>query len=91
MHTRYYVGLDVHKKTVSACVKTADGTIVDERTLASRPAVLTEWASSIDAPWTGGMEATLRNKVTGYRFPLPFITSPTQTFRHASSCPCCDS
>jgi len=59
MQSLYYVGLDVHKKTVSACVKLADGTIVNEAKLAARPSALIEWARTLDRPWKGGMEATL--------------------------------
>lgn len=59
MQSVYYVGLDVHKKTVSACVKRADGTIVSEATLAARHRDLVDWATALDRPWRGGMEATL--------------------------------
>jgi transposase len=55
----YYVGLDVHKKTVSYCTKDAGGTVMAEGVvLANRPA-LGKWAGEIRAPWTAGMEATL--------------------------------
>jgi transposase len=30
MNIHHYIGFDVHKKTISYCVKTADGTIVEE-------------------------------------------------------------
>ena len=30
MNAIHYIGLDVHKKTISFCVKTADGQIVEE-------------------------------------------------------------
>jgi transposase len=59
MQNLYYVGLDVHKKTVSACVKMPDGTIVSETILSARKSTLTQWAQSFDRPWKGGMEATL--------------------------------
>ena len=43
MKEYYYIGLDIHKKTISYCIKTKDGTIVDEGILpASRPA-LSSW------------------------------------------------
>ena len=54
-----YVGLDVHKKTISYCVKTQSGRIVDEGVLEARRAVLTEWAGRMRRPWVGAMEATL--------------------------------
>jgi len=55
----YYVGLDVHKKSVSCCVKKADGQIVDERSVPARREDLVAWAESVGRPWNGCMEATL--------------------------------
>ena len=37
MQSMYYVGLDVHKKTISYCVKDASGHIRLEGTIASTP------------------------------------------------------
>lgn len=54
-----YVGLDVHKKTISYCVKRQDGRIVEEGELEARRSVLTDWARRLPKPWTGAMEATL--------------------------------
>jgi transposase len=59
MQTPYYVGLDVHKKTVSCCVKTAEGRIVQEETVKATRKDLVAWAESFDRPWIGGMEATV--------------------------------
>jgi transposase len=53
MNGLHYIGFDVHKKTISFCVKTAAGEIVEER-LAWR-----EWAAARPQPWRGAMEATL--------------------------------
>jgi transposase len=59
MTNPYYIGFDVHKKTVSFCVKTASGEIVQEgRTLARRD-VLRMWAAAQPGPWQGALEATL--------------------------------
>lgn len=55
----YYVGLDVHRKTISFCVKRADGTVVrEDKILATREAIA-EWARSLDGPWCCGLEATI--------------------------------
>jgi transposase len=35
MNVIHYIGLDVHKKTISYCIKTAAGQIVKEGTLAA--------------------------------------------------------
>jgi len=54
-----YIGLDVHKKTVSYCVKTAGGEIRDEGTIAATKEKLTAWAMGLERPWVGALEATL--------------------------------
>lgn len=59
MESPYYIGLDVHKKTVACCVKTADGRIVEERMVKAARKDLLEWTQSLDRPWIGAMEATL--------------------------------
>jgi transposase len=59
MNIKHYIGFDVHKKSVSYCVKTADGTIVEEGKMAARRSTLREWASKRTEPWHGAMEATL--------------------------------
>lgn len=55
----YYVGLDVHKKSISYCVQQYDGTRVAEGTLPARRAALSAWAESLPGPWMGALEATL--------------------------------
>ena len=55
----YYVGLDVHKKSIAYCVKQADGVIVREGNGAARREDLTAWAARLPQPWSGAMEATL--------------------------------
>lgn len=55
----YYVGLDIHKKTVSYCAKRADGTIVMQGVVpATRPA-LARFAAGLEPGWMGALEATL--------------------------------
>ena len=41
MHELYYIGLDVHKKSISFCIKTGDGTIVQRGQVAATRAALT--------------------------------------------------
>ena len=55
----YYVGLDVHRKTISYCVKTDAGRIVREGVIAATREALSQWAESFDRPWCGGLEATI--------------------------------
>src|SRR5271169_5764777 len=59
MTIQHYIGFDVHKKSISYCVKTADGTIVEENRLRSTHQTLREWAQKRQTPWHGAMEATL--------------------------------
>ena len=58
MNTLHYIGFDVHKKTISYCVKTAAGEIVEEGKLVAQRPVLRQWAAR-PQPWQGAMEATL--------------------------------
>lgn len=59
MKERYYVGLDVHKKTISYCVKTADGMIEQEGMIPARREALLQWVQQMPGPWVGALEATL--------------------------------
>jgi transposase len=59
MTIKHYIGFDVHKKTISYCVKAADGNILEEGILRALPMVLREWAGKRQEPWHGAMEATL--------------------------------
>lgn len=59
MNVNHYIGFDVHKKSVSYCVKGADGLIFEEGKLRSTHQTLREWAQKRPEPWRGAMEATL--------------------------------
>ncbi len=54
-----YVGLDVHKRTISYCVKQADGALVREGRIESRRAELRAWMASFAESWMAALEATL--------------------------------
>ena len=55
----YYIGLDIHKKTISYRVKDVAGKIWCEGTVeATRPS-LDEWMKNLPQPWTAAMEATI--------------------------------
>ncbi len=55
----HYIGFDVHKKSVSFCVKLADGAIVEEGKVPATHQGLRRWAEKRREPWRGAMEATL--------------------------------
>jgi transposase len=59
MNAIHYIGFDVHKKTISFCVKTAAGQIVEEGTLVAERRALRRWAAARKRGWHGAMEATL--------------------------------
>jgi hypothetical protein len=58
MNVNHYIGFDVHKKSISYCVKTADGQIVEEGKLRATHDALGQWAGKRPEPWHGVMEAT---------------------------------
>lgn len=55
----HYIGLDVHKRSVSFCEMRPDGTTVDEGVFRSRRDCIQRWAAQRSKPWIGGMEATV--------------------------------
>jgi transposase len=55
----HYVGLDVHRKSISYCVKRADGTVLREGAVVARREDLNTWAAALPQPWTGALEATI--------------------------------
>ena len=59
MDVIYYVGLDIHKKTITYCVKRFDGVLVKQGTIAAERKALLKWLSEIPGCWIGGMEATM--------------------------------
>ncbi len=59
MESIYYVGLDVHKKTIAYCIKTVAGETVQHGTIRSDRQTLLQWQSEIPGPWLGAMEATI--------------------------------
>ncbi len=59
MNTPHYIGFDVHKKTISFCVKTAAGEILEEGVVVSQRPALQQWAMARRQPWRGALEATL--------------------------------
>ena len=67
MTTIDYIGFDIHKKTISFCVKAQDGTILEEGTIPALRKKLLAWAKARPRPWMGAMEATL---FTGWIYDL---------------------
>src|SRR5499427_811445 len=55
----YYIGLDVHKKTISYCVKDASGHVHREGTIGANRNELDWWMKTLPQPWSVAMEATI--------------------------------
>jgi transposase len=55
----YYIGLDVHKKTISYCVKDASGRIQQQGTIPATRNDLNRWMKTLPQPWMVAMEATI--------------------------------
>ena len=59
MEKVYYIGLDIHKKTISYCIKIQDGTKVKQGEMAAERNALRQWLLEIPVPWKGAVEATM--------------------------------
>jgi transposase len=55
----YYIGLDVHKKTISYCVKDASGQVHQEGKIGATRYELDGWMKTLPRPRTIAMEATI--------------------------------
>jgi transposase len=47
----YYIGLDVHKKTISYCVKDVSGQIQRQGTIQATRSELDSWVKTLPKPW----------------------------------------
>src|SRR5260370_37670781 len=59
MRDMYYIGLDVHKKTISYCVKDASGEIYGEGKIGATRCDLDCWLKALPQPRMIAMEATI--------------------------------
>jgi len=59
MRTLYYIGLDVHKKTIAYCVKNEQGRLMGRGTVEATRQGLRQWLKGLPGPWVGALEATL--------------------------------
>jgi transposase len=55
----YYIGLDVHKRMISYCVKEGSGKIHSEGSIPATRLDLDRWLQALPQPWSAAMEATL--------------------------------
>ncbi len=59
MNACLFVGLDVHKKSISWCAKRSDGKVFGEGSVKANRQSLAQWVRNFNEPWIGAMEATL--------------------------------
>lgn len=59
MQSMYYIGLDVHKRKISYCVKDSSGKIHSEGSILATRLDLDGWMKTLPQPWTAAMEATV--------------------------------
>jgi transposase len=59
MQSMYYIGLDVHKRKISYCVKDGSGRIHAEGSISATRLELDHWMRSLPQPWSAAMEATM--------------------------------
>jgi len=59
MQNMYCIGLDVHKRTISYCVKDGSGTIHVQGAIPATRCDLDHWMKTLPQPWTATMEATV--------------------------------
>jgi len=49
----YYIGLDIHKKSISYCIKDAIGQIHQQGKVRATRRDLDDWMKALPQPWTG--------------------------------------
>lgn len=59
MKAKYYAGLDIHKKTITICMKDKEGKIIRQSTIKARPQSIADWVAEAPKPFSVLMEATL--------------------------------
>jgi transposase len=59
MEPMYYIGLDVHKRKISYCVKDSGGKVYSEGSLSATRLELDHWMKTLPQPWSAAMEATM--------------------------------
>jgi transposase len=59
MQPMYYIGLDVHKRKISYCVKDSSGKLHSEGSIPATRFDLDRWMKTLPQPWSATMEATM--------------------------------
>jgi transposase len=64
-----FIGLDIHKKTISYCMKDISGKVLSEGKIPATRQGLQEWVGTLGKPWTVAMEATMFTGCIKVEFP----------------------
>lgn len=59
MESIYYIGLDVHKKSIAYCIKDISGISVCQGMVKAERRALHQWLVDLPGSWVGAMEATM--------------------------------
>jgi len=59
MESIYYIGLDVHKKSIAYCIKDVTGGVVCQGMVQAERRALQQWLVDLPGSWVGAMEATM--------------------------------
>jgi transposase len=59
MESIYYIGLDVHKKSITYCIKDVTGGVVCQGMVKAERRALQQWLVDLPGSWVGAMEATM--------------------------------
>jgi hypothetical protein len=59
MENMYYIGLDVHKRKISYCVKDGSGKLHVEGSISATRLDLDHWVKTLPQPLSAAMEATM--------------------------------
>ncbi|MBI4465732.1 MAG: hypothetical protein HY647_13595 [Acidobacteria bacterium] len=59
MDSMYYIGLDVHKKTIRYCVKDVSSRAHGESMILATWVCLDRWMKTLPQPWTTALAATM--------------------------------
>ncbi|MGC1451732.1 MAG: hypothetical protein WA830_17005 [Candidatus Sulfotelmatobacter sp.] len=55
----YYIGLDIHKRTISYCVRDSSGAMHAEGTIPATRFDLDRWINALSLPWSAAMAAIM--------------------------------
>ena len=75
MYSLYYIGLDLHKKSISFCIKAMDGRLIGQGKIVADRQSLGEWIQGHPGPWIGAMEATIFTSSHSVRSPPMTISA----------------